>query len=454
MRIFLLCITLSISLISESQVLNALDFDGSNDYVTVPNASGILVGQTAWSMSCWAYLTNSAPSYPNFDGIIGIRNESNCDFFLLHLSSTKIEARFRNSLGTAYTITANNAVYLNSWTHYALVYTGNSLKFYVNGLMTDSISASGSINQSAVPFEIGRTAFQSSPFMLDGKVDEATLWSKALTHSEVSCLYQGNVDPSSIDLELYYDFNEGAPGQSNTGITTLPNQASNTFHGTLNGFGLTGNNSNWVGGLQNASIDSIEICYEGVDSIYGLVVDSAGIYPVYISSSSTCDSLVYYIVNEKDSIDTQVMVTLGIPPTLGALSGYDTYQWLICESNGQFTAISGETSPNFQPSSNGNYAVAIGYDGCTDTSHCVQVTGIGLNEVDGQMVRLYPNPAEKYISLSPGLHEVEYHLLDLSGRVIQNGVLRGNRIYINDLSAGTYVLLIPEKTVVIRFSKN
>ena len=48
---------------------------------------------------------------------------------------------------------------------------------------------------------------------------------------------------------------------------------------------------------------------------------------------------------------------------------------------------------------NGNYAVVISKNGCVDTSNCISVIGIGINEqMANSNIRLYPNPvADKLI---------------------------------------------------------
>ena len=137
----------SLAFIKGQTPQNALHFDKINDYATAANASGLLVGKNTYSLSAWVYPTNPTPAYPNFDGIVGIRNESNCDFYILQLSGTNYEVRFRNSNGTPFTI-SSPSVTLNQWQHLALVYDGTTLKFYKNGVLSGSTAASGSFSNA------------------------------------------------------------------------------------------------------------------------------------------------------------------------------------------------------------------------------------------------------------------------------------------------------------------
>ena len=56
---------------------------------------------------------------------------------------------------------------------------------------------------------------------------------------------------------------------------------------------------------------------------------------------------------------------------LTAVVAFGTHQWLDCDNN--YAAIPGETSQNFTPSTNGNYALELTQDGCSDTSECYSI---------------------------------------------------------------------------------
>ncbi|HRZ41484.1 MAG TPA: hypothetical protein P5228_02145 [Bacteroidales bacterium] len=233
--------------ISSLVAQNALDFDGTDDHVLVANASGFVSGASGISLSMWVYPVNTASAWPDFDGFGGFRNDSNCDFYLCQLSSTGVEARFRNSSGTAFDITTSTLV-LNTWQHFVLTYNGSALSLYRNGILLTSNPASGSISNTAVTMYLGKLVYSANNFNYQGKIDEVSLWSKALSASEVSGLYSGVINTTDANLKLYYKFDQGVASGSNTGITTL-NDTKGNANGTLMNFALTGNTSNWVGGV-------------------------------------------------------------------------------------------------------------------------------------------------------------------------------------------------------------
>ncbi len=88
-------------------------------------------------------------------------------------------------------------------------------------------------------------------------------------------------------------------------------------------------------------------------------------------------------------------------PTLTANTFGATYQWLDCDNN--FDSIVGETSRSFIPRKNGNYAVAVSYNGCTGISYCEAVHNAGLAENSfGNNFKLYPNPTDGNLHIEFG----------------------------------------------------
>lgn len=68
------------------------------------------------------------------------------------------------------------------------------------------------------------------------------------------------------------------------------------------------------------------------------------------------------------------------------------YQWLDCQKN--HAPILGETNQNFTPSKNGNYAVIVTMNNCSDTSACININTIGLDKpVKINSLIIFPNPS-------------------------------------------------------------
>ena len=458
---------------------NSFDFDGTDDFVNVPSATSLISGSSGFSMSCWVYPTNASSAWPNFDGFIGFRNESNADFYLVQLNSTTVEARFRNSTGTAFSL-SQNGLTLNAWQHYVLTYDGSNLKIYQNGVLGASITASGTITNSTVDFLIGKIKYSSNNFNLNGKIDEVGFWNKGLSALEISCMYQKGINPMDSTLQLYYDFDHGVASGTNTGIVTLIDRQGN-INGVVSGASLSGSSSNWVSGKNTHTQIASTVC-RGDSLIFGTqTLKKSGIYYQFHSKSGACDSIVAltlsidtvtgsytdtrtecspyvwidgstyttnnntakYIISGGASSGCDSVITLNL--TINSIDNTTTttgitisanlsgvsYTWLDC-GNGN-SIISGETSQSYTPTANGSYAVIVDNGSCSDTSNCVTIASTELKEFEIININLFPNPALNEISI------VLKNKLNKNSNVSILNVVGKEIININNYTSGTLI---------------
>ncbi|MEZ4858366.1 MAG: proprotein convertase P-domain-containing protein [Flavobacteriaceae bacterium] len=205
----------------------ALDFDDVNDFVSVPNASTSLAGTNSFTLEGWVFPRNTAPSFPNFDGFFGFRNDSNADIYLLHLSSTTVEARFRNSSGVNFDI-VGSGIMVNQWQHLSFTYDGSDLRLYINGNLVGTTPANGNFTSSTTEtFTIGKTQFSSFPFGLNGQVDEVRFWNVARSQAEIQASMNSSLASPQVGLVMNYTIEEG------TGSSIIIDETGNNANGTL-----------------------------------------------------------------------------------------------------------------------------------------------------------------------------------------------------------------------------
>jgi len=223
-----------------------LHFDRSDDYVRLDNASSYIANSNAMTMTGWFY--TDALEYGQ--GMIGLRGTTS-GFYLIQLKDGVIECRFLNSNGTLRQFVAPEFSALPEvWQHFAWVYTGSRIILYINGIEKGSTIASGRITNTEIPFTVGRSILGNLDFYFGGRADEVTLWSKALSESEIQGMIGTELNGDEDGLELYYKFNQGLPGADNTSISKLKCEVGNGERDAdLVGFGLTGSTSNFGGEL-------------------------------------------------------------------------------------------------------------------------------------------------------------------------------------------------------------
>jgi uncharacterized delta-60 repeat protein len=124
-----------------------------------------------------------------------------------------------------------------------------------------------------------------------------------------------------------------------------------------------------------------------------------------------------------------------------------TYQWVDCDNGYAF--IPGETGQSYTATGNGNFAVIISQNGCSDTSACFNVSGIGFEENKTASISVYPNPANGQITVNIGqpAEGVTVKLLSLTGQVLEQRNNLSGSLFLLDLSAYTNGIYFVETTI-------
>ena len=190
----------------------------------------------------------------------------------------------------------------------------------------------------------------------------------------------------------------------------------------------------------DTSITSLAICDDQIPYTWnGLTFTAAGSQATILQTSLGCDSVA--ILNlTVNSVDTST-TTNGVNITSNATNA--TYQWLDCDSN--YVIISGETDSSFTATTNGNYAVAVTQNGCTDTSSCVLINSVQITSNFNNVVSVYPNPSSDIITLKGinSLTEVSHiHLLDNKGALLKKIGINETKVDLSSFSTGIYFIEI------------
>lgn len=388
-----------------SSAQNALNFDGTNDYV-LTNFPGPTGNSSRTVEAMIKFTTISSVQKVIVDwGDMAVGNR-----FTLNI----INGIPRIEVG-GFGVSGPNALSTGAWHHLAGVYssTGNTLKLYVNGALVNSGTPSVAVATSALNnIMIGRRNDSINYFQ--GSIDEVRIWSDERTATEIANNKNSELCLPAANLEAYYRFNEGTAGSNNAGVTTLPDLSTLSNNGTLNGFALVGSTSNWVTGINSVFTQSATIC-KGTTYNFGTQsLTTGGVYLETFTTSSGCDSTVQLTLT-MDSVNTTVFQSgvILVSQQLGA-----TYKWADCNNN--YSLIAGQTSSTFTATANGSYAAIITKGNCTDTSACFTITTIGINENNEEAkFSMAPNPCtSSCVITSPHANKAVATIYDIQGRMI------------------------------------
>jgi uncharacterized repeat protein (TIGR03803 family) len=120
------------------------------------------------------------------------------------------------------------------------------------------------------------------------------------------------------------------------------------------------------------------------------------------------------------------------------------YQWIDCSDN---SLIAGETNQSFNVGIDGNYAVIVTQNNCSDTSECLSIITVGLNKtVSKTSFCVLPNPAHDEIKITlPNQENVSANLIMITNALGELMIKQKNinkNININGLGSGVYFISV------------
>lgn len=224
-----------------------LDFDGTNDHITINNTAGNF-GLSNATISAWIKTTDtSASSILSKRDVCGQGN-----FIDFGISATgRVLIELEDAAGSAnQALNSKKIVNDGLWHHVAAVRIGTTLSLFIDGMLdtTTTSIAIANINNTA-PLMIGASGCSNSAInFFSGQMDELRFWNTALTNCEIQNGMQCELVGSQSGLLAYYKFNQGRALDNNEAVVVLPDSSGNGNAGTLNNFTLAGTISNWISG--------------------------------------------------------------------------------------------------------------------------------------------------------------------------------------------------------------
>jgi hypothetical protein len=173
-------------------------------------------------------------------------------------------------------------------------------------------------------------------------------------------------------------------------------------------------------------------------------ITQSGTYYDTLLNSTGCDSIIMLnlTINNANTATTQSGTQLTATATGGA-----SYQWLTCNP---FIIILGDTNQTYTATANGDYAVAVTENGCTDTSNCMTVNSVGINELNAQnLITISPNPTSSIFKIECPMNGANVILYNLFGQKLLTSKIENQTslIDISHFTKGIYFAeIIDDKT--------
>jgi hypothetical protein len=410
----IICSLFSLSVFSQNK---SLHFDGINDYVHIPENTGVLTGNT-FTFEAWVRPTNL--SYYQWVVNKGTSNNAFCIYFANdeEMTVTPQLNFFVYNGSSVYEYIHNiSLAWLNQWHHVAVSCNGSSISMYVDGVFAGSSGWSGSIPLNSGYLRLGSSNDGYGNFA--GNIDEVRIWNVGRTQAQIQSFMNSEISPGTAGLKAYYKLNQGTIDGNNTAITSVTDQLAVPTHGALNNFAKTGSTSNFTSGY--ASLSTLPL----KDASFTAIKKDGAVQLNWKSLPSQFNTT-FEIERSTDAVQFSKIGSITINPSPIELDHMFTDQ----EPNG--TII--------------HYRIkAIDGNGQITYSKIIAVR-LDKNTLAFQT---YPNPVQNTLGLQINAPRgtVMIQVKDLSGRTIQSLQLRsmGTTLYtsldVSQLPAGTYVVL-------------
>lgn len=170
---------------------SGLEFDGNDDHVDLGNQN---IGPHI-TISVWVFSDNLDNCGTGDCRIISKATgtqEQDHYWMLSSIRTSGHHLRFRLRTDTTSTLIGSASLSAGEWVHATATYDGNLMRLYQDGELVGSVAKSGAVASGSADAWIG--ASPDGSMYWDGKIDEVTIWDRALSSAEILDIFENNPD--------------------------------------------------------------------------------------------------------------------------------------------------------------------------------------------------------------------------------------------------------------------
>lgn len=174
----------------------AYSFNGTNQYITIPDNNSVNDFTTQLSISIWLNYngfpgTNTSSQVIGKWGIGGVNNAAyGIGLFSENSTTATLRASVHKAGVNSGVSTAPTTISTNTWYHFVFTFNNGTLKVYLNGDLVKSFAGPiNSTQNSNYNIDLGREAYGNYVYY-KGSLDDVYLYNRELNIAEVKNLYR------------------------------------------------------------------------------------------------------------------------------------------------------------------------------------------------------------------------------------------------------------------------
>lgn len=219
-----------------SPLLNtySLEFDGTNDYVSITQDSAINISGDI-TLSAWVKRTSTT----SYNAIFTKRQVGVSMNYTFIINNSNGQIGFGHS-GNAFVYNTTTTLATDVWYHVAVTVSSGTAQFYVDGVAEDSFTGV-SITATTQDLIIGATSGYNN---FQGNIDEAAIFNSALSSSDITNIYNSGApaDISSLNPVGWWRMGDN-DSESGTTITDQGVTYDPSANGGSGGYVSSGNDA-------------------------------------------------------------------------------------------------------------------------------------------------------------------------------------------------------------------
>ncbi|MFA6186036.1 MAG: LamG domain-containing protein [Phycisphaerae bacterium] len=198
----------------------ALQFDGTNDYVVIPD-NDALSPQAAGQMTVSTWVKIDAWPIGNNEVVLAKSTDYQSEYNVGITTTGQVNFTLWRPTGSHYAFAMGGTITLGQWHNITGTYNqSDAVKVYLDGIL---VNQSNSWNppmggNGTASLDFGKIGGSTTPCWFNGTLDDVSIWNYAKTDAEVLNSFNQTLIGTESGLAAAWNFNEGS-GQVVTDIT-------------------------------------------------------------------------------------------------------------------------------------------------------------------------------------------------------------------------------------------